>query len=188
MSLHDLVADPEPQPGAARALGGEKGVEYPGPVVGPDAGAVVGHSQHHSALSRGPVGRFSAAQQQAPATRRHGINRVADQVVEHLPDFSIEAGQRMPRQQPLLHLNMAIRDAPVVNEQCAFEKLIAADGACGAGLPVEVQSLAADAGNMAHLALRDLKIFAKLVDVGTMHGEIKKIGDGLQRIVDFVGD
>jgi hypothetical protein len=89
MSVNDVLAYPKAEPGSHRTLCRVKGFENPSKYLGGYATARIRHSQQNSSFTSAPVLRFSGAKQEAasPGSR---VNRIPDEVTEHLPYVSFE--------------------------------------------------------------------------------------------------
>src|SRR5580698_6812292 len=116
--MHDLVAHPQSQAGAAGALGGKERLEYLAQMFRLNAAAGVGDREHESLATRRPMCAFAAAHQQS-ATAVHGIDGVGDEVVEHLANLAVEASERLPGVQALLYLDARIHNASVMDKEHA---------------------------------------------------------------------
>ncbi len=98
----DLTADPQTQSGAVDAFGREERLEDLLLRWGTHANARVGHRKNQAFLSGLSAGRFTASQGQF-AAKGHRIDRVPDQVAQHLPDLSAQTGDGLLRTLALFH-------------------------------------------------------------------------------------
>ena len=90
MPLDDLPADPQAQARSAYFLGREKWLEYFALRLERHAATRVGYGEKYSGSSAAPVCALAAANQKAAASGIHGVDGVAHEVAQNLPDLAIK--------------------------------------------------------------------------------------------------
>ncbi len=98
-----------------------------------------------------------------PPTGGHGVNRVADEIAEHLADFALVADEGTAGALALVDSDMGVAQAALVDGQGACKQLFAAYRRRGGGLFVETQRLVGDGGGTAQFLIG-------VVEVGTHRG------------------
>ncbi len=186
--VDELLADPEAEAGAYRALGGEEGVEHLFGSGGGDAVAAVRDGETDSWLAGGGIEGGGGPDDDA-AVMTDGVERVGEQVGEDLAELAGDA-EDLERGFALLD------DGGPVGLDFGLEEVddggyqIGSRVAGGGGeLAVEAEGLAGDVGDAHELAVGDIEVEARCVGkVGCGADEVEGVHHGLERIVDLVGD
>ncbi len=83
------------------------------------------------------------AHEEAASGGMHGVDGVADEVAQDLPDLSFEAQDGADCAVALLYLNLRVDEASLVDGECAVDQVVAGDpfwvcwiggGSAGSGL------------------------------------------------------
>ncbi len=92
MPLNNLGTDPEANASAKNALGAEKSFENPVLRFRTHTATVIGNCDHHAFAIVFPVAPVTASQQQSALLLWQSVDGICDQIVQHLPDLSLKAG------------------------------------------------------------------------------------------------
>jgi hypothetical protein len=126
MSGHDFLTHPEAKAISRGSFGCEERVEDILSHRGVNAGAVVSDAEDEALTARGPISSLTTSDEKS-AAKRHGLKRVADEVVEHLANISLKADGRFATPKLLLHLNARIAEPAFVNTHHRRKQI----GTCG---------------------------------------------------------
>ena len=192
----DLFADPEAEAVTGVALGGEEGFEEALDDLGRDAGAGVGDGEDDASLAGAPAGGFAGADEEGAAggTHRvllcviHGVERVGDEVGEDLADLAAEAAEGVLCAQACQDTGARVAQLSGVDVQDLGGQCGGVDLLRAGGLAVKAQGLGGDGGDAAQFDVRGVEVSADIVGRIAGAGEVEEVGDGLEGIVDLVGD
>ncbi len=121
MPLHDLEAYPKPQSRAADALCREERLEDPRACGRIHARTRIRDGQNQSAPACAPVRACAAAHQQAAAVR-HGVDRIADKIVQHLAYLALKAQNDIVRTLPRLDHDAGVLQPSFIDIQDGGEQ------------------------------------------------------------------
>src|SRR6266436_6635575 len=188
----DAGGDPETEAGAVEVLGGVEGLEEAGLHGGGHAVASVGDGNAYArtalrtlgGIVRGVVGADEDA-----AALAHGIDGVGDEIVEDLADivFKTQNGRRGGIGG--LDLDAGVGETALVEVDDGVDEFCSADVRGAHGLAMEAECLGGDLADAGELVLRGLDVAADAF--GEFLGqidEVEEVRDGLEWIVNFVGD
>ena len=187
VTIDDFTADPEAEAGAVDALGREESFEDVGASFGGHAGTGVSDGENEAATAGAPVGGFAAAQKET-ASGRHGVDGVRDEVVEDLAYVALEAGDATGIALAFLYDDGRVAEAAFIEAKDSGEELGAGDFARAARLLVKAEGLVGDDGDTAKFLVGELEEALDFGDDGVLAGDVKEVGDGLERVVDLVSD
>jgi hypothetical protein len=122
------------------------------------------------------------------AAAGHDVERIADEVGEDLADFSFEAMNFAAGAAAALDAYVRVVDAALIDGEHRIAEVADVHELRAGGLAVEAEGLRGDGGGAAQFDFGGGEVAAGFLEgVGDL-GEIDEIGDGLERVVDLVGD
>ena len=189
---NDSLGDPQAEAGAAFPLGGEEGLEEAVVNLWGDAGTVVGDGDGGSCFVPEAMcvrtGVLGSDHDCDMATFAGGLGCVGDEVGEDLAEFRGESINGYIWRKVRGDLDAKGLEAADHEQEQVVEHLLEVDGVGRLGLAVEAEHGAADLGDACEFALGDIEEVAGLRVLGIVLQEVEEVGDGVQRIVDLVGD
>ena len=180
---------PQTQARAGRFLRGEKRLKNAtlDRIFHARTGVGAGHA--HAALSSSPVVRRADIEQNSTAGR-HGIDRVADQVGEHLAQLPAQAEHlRGGLAKAPLHRDLRRVDLALVEHQHGLQQLRQADHHRQRGLFVKTQRLLRNLRHAGDLVLRHLRVlFGFVIQRVVVPQQVEQVRHAFQGIVDLMRD
>jgi len=149
--------------------------------------AGIGDGERDSRLSGFPEGDLAAADEQTTTVRVHGVNGVADEIIENLADLSVKALDGLRGQVAHLDVNVRVDEWAVIHGEDGFEELLTGDGGGIGGLLVEAKRLGGDGGDAAQLPLGGVEVLLQLGEVVRAACQVEQVGHGFQGVVDLMG-
>ncbi len=188
----DAAADPEAEAGAAFSFGGVEGLEEVGEDVFGDAGPVVVDGDEDAGFAADSVvveaGGQGLGGDDDFAVGVGGLRGVGEEIGEDLAEFGGEAVDAEFRWDVLRHGDAGGGEARFHEEEDGVEKFFELDFHGGFGFAVEGEHGAGDLGDTGDLLLGEREEVFALLLVGDAVHEEEEVGDGIERVVDFVGD
>ncbi len=188
----DAAADPEAESGALFAFGGEEGLEEVGLDVFRDSGAVVcdadDGSGDHAVAGAGGVAESGGDADGDFTAGSSGLACVGDEVGEDLAEFGGEAFDVDGGGEVVVHVDAHLVHAVFEEEEDFLEHLLEIDLDRGLGLAVEAEHGAGDLGDAGELLFGHGHELVELFGAGSGAHEEEEVGDGVEGIVDLVGD
>lgn len=144
VSVDNFLAYPQAQTVSVHALGGVEGVEDPVYNFCGHANSVIRDGKLDAFGAAWPIGGGAASNKQAASGWYHGVNGVADDVVQYLANLSVEAFDGLQRPLPQLYLDASIDDAALLDGQDALKHFMGCNTDSASGLFVEAKRLVGD--------------------------------------------
>ena len=188
----DALRDPQAEAGAAFALGGEEGLEEVFADLGGDSGPVIDDFDDgpafHPVYGGGNAGALRADADGNRAALAGGLGGVGDEVGEDLAELGGEPvdgdlGREVGGDGDAERVEAALHQ-----QQQVVEHVLEVDWDGRLGLAIEAEHGAADLGDAGELGLCDVEEMLGFSIVGIVAEEVEQVGDGVERIVDLVGD
>src|SRR6185369_1184940 len=108
--VDDLFADPESEACAGDSLGREEGIEEPGARGRIHTAAVVGNRNDNALFEGLPVGGEAGANHETAIRTAHGIEGVADEIADDLPDLAFETANGFESARTFAELHAGVDD------------------------------------------------------------------------------
>src|ERR1700733_13294262 len=184
--LDDALADPETQPGAFGGFCREEWLKQAPGVFLADAASGIDDGDGDASPSRLGFCHIGDAEAERAAVR-HGLDGVADEIEKDLAQFAGKAtretgGGVFPLQGDAVDGDRALLEFDDIVEQIGHR-----DGDGLLGVAVKTQGLAGDMrGSLEFLLGQGGVVLRFGVERGVIAQKIKRVGDGFERIVDFV--
>lgn len=187
MALDDFLRDPEAEAGAGDALGGEERFEDAPEGFGGDAGAIVGDGDADAGAAGFPVVRGEFAEGDATAFAE-GVDGVADEVGEDLSDFALVRHDEGDGAEVADEFDLLTAEAGIKQGEDGVDEFVDVGEVGAGGAAVKAKGLDGDLGDAVEFFLGEFEEGAGLVGEGELLDEVEAVGDGLEGVVDFVGD
>ena len=130
----------------------------------------------------------AAADEEAATSLLHGIDGVAEEVIEDLADFAVEAEDGEVGALAEVDGNVGVEEAAAEDAKDVDEEVVDGDLGGAAGLAVEAEGLGGDGGGAAEFLFGEGEVIDCLGIDGAGLGEEEEVGDGFEGVIDFVGD
>ncbi len=102
--------------------------------------------------------------------------------------FAVEAMDFAADAAAALDVNVGVVDAALVDGEDGVGEVAGVHELRAGGLAVEAEGLTGDGGGATQLDLGGGEVAAGFLDAGGDLREVEEVGDGLERVVDLVGD
>jgi hypothetical protein len=162
MAIDDAGGDPEAEARAVEILGGVEGFEEAGLHDGGHTGAGVGDCDANSPppirVSGGMVEGIVGADEETATTLSHRIDRVGDEVVEHLADVVFKAENGGTCGVTSLDVNAGVGETAVVEVEHGIDEIGCTYPRGTHGLTVETQGLGGNLADAREFSLGNLNV------------------------------
>ncbi len=128
------------------------------------------------------------ADDEAAAVRAHGVDGVGDEVVEDLADVVFEADDGGGSGVGGFDADAGVGEASLIEGEDGVDEIVGGDTRGFDGLTMEAEGLGGDLADAGELGLGELDVGLRFDGEGDWLDEIEEIGDGLEGVVDLVGD
>ena len=188
----DSAADPEAESGALFALGGEEGLKEVGSDLLRNAHAVVGDRNGGAGLLLVAVCRDAAWLWRDADTHLAagacGLGGIRNQVAEDLAQLGREGVDGDVGGQIGVDGHALVAEPALHEQKNLLKHLLQIDEDGSLGFAVEAEHGAADLGDAGQFLLGHVHELHGLFFGGAVAHEVEQVGDGVERIVDLVGD
>ncbi len=187
VALDDLVRDPEAETGAGDSFGRKEGLEDAPESFRGDAGAVIGDGDADAGTAGFPVVRGDFAERDRAAFA-DGVDGIADEIGEDLTDFALVRHDEGNGAEVAANLDVLAAEAGVKQGEDGVEELVDVGAGGAGGAAVKAEGLDGDLSDAVEFFLGELEEGAGFVGERELLDEVEAVGDGLEGVVDFVGD
>ncbi len=188
VAVDDFFADPEAEARAGYSLGAVEGFEETREGFWGHAGASVGYGEDEAWTIGWVVVGFASTEEEAATSIVHGIGGVDEKVIDDLADFTVEAEDGAVGSLAHVEGNVGVEEAAAEDGEDVAEEVVDGDMDGAAGLAVEAEGLGGDGGGSTEFLFGEGEVLECLGVDGAGLGEEEEVGDGLEGIIDFVGD